>query len=66
MIRLLIVLLAATALGACSARAWYTGLQEAEHQRQAKTPGAPERTTPDVPYDRYESERSGTTTGDTQ
>ena len=66
MTRLLIVLFAATVLGACSTRAWYTGLQEAEHQRQAKTPGAPERTMPDVPYDRYESERKGTTTGETQ
>lgn len=64
MARLLIVLLATTLLGGCSARAWYAGLQSAEQQRQAANPGTPERTTPDVSYDRYETERKGPSTGD--
>ena len=66
MLRLLILLCATALLSACSARGWYSGLQTAEQQRQAANPGAPERTTPDVPYERYESERKGTPTGETQ
>lgn len=66
MTRSLVALFAITLLGGCSARAWYSGLQKAEQQRQATTPGAPERTTPDMPYDRYETERKGTSTGDPQ
>lgn len=66
MARLLIPLFATIVLSACSARGWYSGLQNAEQQRQAGTPGAPERTMPDVPYDRYEAERRGTSTGETQ
>ncbi len=45
------------ALSGCSSRNWYEGLRQSEQMRQARSPGEPARTAPDVDYDAYQGER---------